>query len=278
MAKRIPASILRDFNMPQDRDDLPPSGHGSQRESSIIRLFMPGWAREMSDEQYLAFMPGIVNKVSGRPTREVSDRGRGKVAIDAARQNPARSRGGDAISMKALSRRAPTASEKKKGLDGSFASSVELFKGVRDTALMVIENAQELHEARKAFPLVVIHTDGGVFDPVIVEWHIRDFGEMMSKNIVNEKGWATWAGIPVRPANAPDVGRGGSPASVWVTFLRREISGYSNTGKTEYRFVKDDDGEYCSINTSCSRTSGTRFIAGSPEDFAADVDRATVLR
>lgn len=259
---RIKAEILRDFETPESDETL--STHGAQREDAIITSFLAGsgWGREASAAAKAAFLPDVV------PVKEGNGRGRGATLIDAFRVNPKRACGGDFLSLKA-----PTARK-----SGEFPSSVELFKGTRSTLICCLEAIKQNHKNGKAFPLAVVHTGGEVFAPTLVEWAILDFGTLISEHaIVNKEGWETYADIPVKPLNDRPRGRGGSPASVWITLLRREKAGCVH-GVQKYRYAQDDDGHYATLATSVSARSGTRFIAGSPADFAMDVDAATVLR
>jgi hypothetical protein len=257
---RIKADVLRDFETPETSDEV--STHGSQREDSIITSFLAGsgWGREASAAAKAAFLPDVV------PVKEGNGRGRGATLIDAFRVNPKRACGGDFLSLKA-----PTARK-----SGEFPSSVELFKGTRSTLICCLEAVRQNRKFGKAFPLAVVHTGGEVFAPTLIEWAILDFGSILS-TITNRESWETYCDIPVKPLNDRPRGRGGSPASVWITLLRREKAGCVN-GVQKYRYAQDDDGHYATLNTSVSARSGTRFIAGSPADFAMDVDAATVLR
>jgi len=261
---RIKASTLRDFAEPETSDEE--SSHGSQREDSIIRDFLApsGWGREASAAAKAAFLPDVA------PVKEGNGRGRGATLIDAFRVNPSRACGGDFLSLKA---------PKARKESGKFPSSVELFKGTRATLIAGISAMNGNREKRKAFPLAIVHTDGETFAPNLIEWCILDLGVIVNpEKIVNGEDWDTWVDVPVKPWNDRARGAGGSPASVWVSFLRRERAGVSKKGVVLYSFTPDPLGEYVSLNTTVSKRSGHRFIAGSPEDFARDVDAATVLR
>lgn len=259
---RIKATILRDFSEPETSDEE--SSHGSQREDSIIRDFLPGWGREASAAAKAAFLPDVA------PIKEGNGRGRGATLIDAFRVNPSRSCGGDFLSLKAPKARKET---------GKFPSSVELFKGTRATLIAGLSAINGNREARKAFPLAVVHTGGETFAPELIEWCLLDLGHLVNPaEISNTESWDTWIDVPVKPWNDRERGRGGSPASCWVSFLRRDRAGVSKKGVQLYSFTPDPEGDYVTLNTSVSKKSGHRFIAGSPEDFARDVDAATVLR
>lgn len=259
---RIKATILRDFVTPEESDEE--SSHGSQREDSIIREFLPGWGREASAAAKQAFLPDVA------AVKEGNGRGRGATLIDAFRVNPSRSCGGDFLSLKAPKAREST---------GKFPSSVELFKGTRATLIAGISAINGNRESRKAFPLAIVHTEGEVFAPELIEWCILDLGAVVNPaKIVNGEGWDTWVDVPVKPWNDRARGAGGSPASCWVSFLRRDRAGVSKKGVQLYSFTPDPEGDYVTLNTSVSKRSGHRFIAGSVADFAADVDAATVLR
>lgn len=260
---RIKASVLRNFETPESEEIESP--HGSQREDAIIACFLSdtGWTREASAAAKAAFLPDVA------PVKEGNGRGRGATLIDAFRVNPSRACGGDFLSLKAPKARKET---------GKFPSSVELFKGTRQTLIAGISAINANHSHGKAFPLAVVHTDGDTFSPGLIEWCVLDLGTVINpEKIKNPEGWDTWMGVPARPENDRARGAGGSPASAWVTLLRREFAGYVK-GVAKYRFVADDSGDYASLNTTVSKRSGHRFIAGSPADFAADVDAATVLR
>lgn len=259
--RRIPAAILRDFTVPEA--DPRPSQHGAQREDSIIASFLPGWSREASAAAKAAFLPGVA------PVAEGNGRGRGATLIDAFRVNPARACGGDFLSMKAPRERK----------EGGFPSSVECFKGTRETLAAGLAAIRNNVGRGKAFPLAVVHGDGDKSVDHIWEWCLLDLGRVIENPrwFVADECWDTWGGVPVKPWNDHHRGAAGSPVSVWVSFLRREYVGMVG-GTAKYRFPADPNGDYVSLNTTVSKRSGHRFITGSPEDFARDVDAATVLR
>jgi hypothetical protein len=251
---RLSASIIRDFTVPAT--DLTPSPHGSQREDAIIALYLPGWCREASPAAKAAFLPGVDAVAEG------NGRGRGATGVDIFRPNPSRAAGGDFGGLKA-----PKVRE-----DGTAPTSVELFHGTRETATALLRAVAGNHRSRKAFPVAVVHTSGGTFAPRIEAWCVRDFGTITA-TATNAEAWPTWNGVPVKPVNDRRRGAGGSPASVWVQFERRE---YLGDGKA--RYIPDPDGNYVRISASFSKRSGAVFKTGTPQEFAADVDAATVLR
>jgi hypothetical protein len=290
MAKRIKAAVCRNFETPEAEDRVSP--HGSQVENALIKLALEsgGWGREGSGEAGAAFLPSMVNEGTGRLTSDGNTRGRGP-SFDGHRPNPGRSCGGDFLGIKAPARRAPTKAEAARGDEGSFPSSVELFSGPCDSAAGFLEDVRRNHQNGKAFPLAIVHIDGRsgrskahrIADPILVEWCIRDYGDVITK-ITNAENWPLWAGIPVKPVDDRDRGRGGSPASVWVVFERRHPARPGDTSSYWYEKVEQSDlgtpgwNIHATLNTSVSARSGARFIAGSHEDFARDVDAATVLR
>jgi len=287
MAKRvrIPAKNLRDYNIPDE--DTRPSPHGSQVENAVINLALPDWSREASPEAGAAFLPSMICS-NGRLRSDGNSRGSGP-SFDGHRPNPDRSCGGDWLGMKAPARRSPTKGEEKRGEDGSFPSSVELFSGPALSCAGFLEDVRRNRRNGKAFPLAICHVDGmngnskaeRIANPVLVEWCIRDYGDVVTK-IINGEDWDLWCGIPIKPVNDRVRGRGGSPASVWVVFERRHPA----ENGFDYWYEKIDASDlgrpgwncYATLNTSVSERSGARFIAGEPEDFAADVDAATSLR
>jgi hypothetical protein len=256
---KLKASEVRDFVVPPS--DLRPSPHGSQREDAIISLYLPGWAREASAAAKAAFLPGVA------PVEEGNGRGRGATLVDGFRVNPSRGAGGDFLSLKAPARRE----------DGGYSTSVELFKGTRATLVAALDAVRANFKARKAFPVCVVHTDGDTFAPSLVGWEIRDFGRMVTA-FVNAEDWELWGGVPRKPLNDRARGAGGSPASIWVTLLRREFRGVDGKGNPKYAYIPDDAGEYVSLTASFSKRSGATFAGGPVQKFAADVDAATVLR
>jgi len=258
---RLPASVVRNFTVPAA--SLVPSFHGSQREDAIIAEYLSrsGWAREASAAAKAEFLPGV------KPVAEGEGTGRGATGVDGFRVNPDRGCGGDFFSMKAPEVRA----------DGKYSTTVELIKAPRATVVAFIAAISRNNRARKAFPLVVVHTNGGTFAPVIAEWCIRDMGRMFA-SVDNREAWALWNGVPVKPENDRPRGAGGSPASVWVTFLRRELLGYDKSGNPKVKYTPDANGTYATLTASFSQRSGAVFKAGTPAQFAADVDAATVLR
>jgi hypothetical protein len=258
---RLPASTVRNFTVPAA--SLVPSFHGSQREDAIIAEYLArdGWMREASAAAKEAFLPGV------KAVNEGDGRGRGATGVDAFRADPDRSCGGDFLSMKAPEVRA----------DGKYSTTVELIKAPRATVVAFVAAINKNHRARKSFPLVVVHTDGGTFAPVIAEWCIRDMGRMFA-SVDNREAWALWNGVPVKPVNDRPRGAGGSPASVWVTFLRRELLGYDAKGNPKVKYTPDADGTYATLTASFSQRSGAVFKSGTLRNFAADVDAATVIR
>jgi hypothetical protein len=256
---RLSASVARDFTVPAA--DNTPSPHGSQREDAILALYLPEWGREASPAAKAAFLPDVPVVAEG------NSRGRGATLVDGFRVNPARSAGGDFLSLKAPTRRE----------DGGYPTSVELFKGTRKTLLAALSNARDNYRNRKAFPVVVCHTEGDTLAPRVVGWEIRDFGRMVT-DYANAETWELWGGVPRKPLNDKPRGAGGSPASVWATLLRREFHGYDKKGNPKYKYIPDDAGEYVSLTASFSKRSGATFAGGSMQDFAAQVNAATVLR
>jgi hypothetical protein len=258
---RLPASTVRNFAVPAPSPL--PSFHGSQREDAIIASYLApfGWMREASSAAKAVFLPGV------KAVDEGNGRGRGATGVDGFRVNPDRGCGGDFISMKAP--------EVRK--DGKYTTTVELIKAPRDTVVAFIAAINRNARARKAFPLVVVHTDGGTFAPAISEWCIRDMGRMFA-NIANAEAWPCWNGVPIKPENDRARGAAGSPASVWVTFLRRELLGYDAKGNPKVRYTPDANGTYATLTASFSQRSGAVFRTGTPAQFAAEVDAATVLR
>ena len=251
---RLSASVVRDFTVPAA--DNRPSPHGSQREDAILALYLPGWLRECSDAAYAAMFPNVTIAHEG------NSRGRGRTGADGFRVNPSRSCGMDALSLKA---------PKVRG-DGTCASAHDMFHGPVASGAAFIAAVQRNYGNRKAFPVAVTHTTGDTFAPVLVEWCVRDFGHMLA-TVTNAEGWPLWNGIPVKPVNDRKRGAGGSPASVWVVRERRE---YLGDGKAKY--IPDENGTYVRIVASFSQRSGAVFKSGTPAQFAADVDAATVLR
>jgi len=258
---RLPASTVRNFAVPVT--SIVPSFHGSQREDAIIAEYLSrsGWMREASSAAKEAFLPGILAVDEG------NGRGRGATGVDAFRADPDRSCGGDFLSLKCP--------EVRK--DGNYTTTVELIKAPRATVVAFIAAINKNYRARKAFPLVVVHTDGGTFAPAISEWCIRDMGRMFA-SVDNREAWPLWNGVPIKPENDRARGAGGSPASVWVTFLRRELLGYDAKGNPKVRYTPDANGTYATLTASFSQRSGAVFKSGTPAQFAADVDAATVLR
>ena len=253
---RLKASVVRDFVVPET--DLTPSTHGSQREDYLLETDLPGWCREASAAAKAAFLPGV------DPVREGNGRGRGATGVDGFRVNPDRGAGGDFVSLKA-----PAFREK----EGTYPSGVELFKGTRATLAAFVAAVRGNYGSRKAFPLAVVHMRDGEIDG----WAIRDLGAVVS-SFVNEEALPLWHGLPTKPVNDRKRGRGGSPASVWVSLLRREAQGFNRDGSVKYAYTPDENGNYATLNTSFSKRSGAKFRAGTPAQFAADLDAATVLR
>lgn len=258
MAK-VAAAILRDFIAPVS--DTTPSPHGAQREDALIELYLPGWGREASPAAKAAFLPGVPVVAEG------NSRGRGTTLVDGFRVNPARGSGGDFVSLKAPSRAA----------DGGFPTSVELFKGTRATLASALVAVASNYRNGKAFPVVVVHSDGGTQAPVLVGWEIRDFGSMLT-GVKNAEAWNLWNGVPVKPENDHHRGAAGSPASMWVQFFRRELLGYDRRGNPKVKYWPDHNGDYAGLTATFSKRSGATFGGGSAAKFAADVDAATVLR
>lgn len=256
---KIGAAALRDFAAPVSDNTLSP--HGSQREDAILGLYLPGWGREASPAAKAAFLPGV--PVVG----EGNGRGRGATLVDGFRINPARGSGGDFISLKAPSR----------AKDDGFATSIELFKGTRSTLASALPAIAANYRNGKAFPVVVVHSDGDTFAPVLVGWEIRDFGAMLA-GVKNAEAWPLWHGVPVKPEHDRIRGAAGSPASVWVQFFRRELLGYDKRGNPKVKYHHDHNGDYAGLTASFSKRSGATFAGGSATKFAADVDAATVLR
>ena len=256
---KIGAAALRDFADPISDNNLSP--HGSQREDALIELYLPGWGREASVAAKVAFLPGVA------PVAEGNGRGRGATLVDAFRVNPARGSGGDFVSLKAPSR----------AKDGGFATSIELFKGTKATLARALASIATNYRNGKAFPVVVVHSDGDTFAPVLVGWEIRDFGHMLV-GVKNAEAWNLWNGVPVKPENDRIRGAAGSPASMWVQFFRRELLGYDKRGNPKVKYWPDHNGDYVGLTATFSKRSGATFGGGSAAKFAADVDAATVLR
>ncbi len=253
---RLSAAAVRDFTVPAA--DLKPSPHGAQREDAILALYLPGWSREASPAAKAAFLPGVPVVAEG------NSRGRGATLVDGFRPNPARGAGGDFLSLKDHTIRG----------DGTVATSTELFLGTRETLAAALAAARVNYRSRKAFPVVVTHSTR---EGAIVEWAIRDFGHMLAA-LTNAEGWPLWHGVPIKPEDDRPRGRGGSPASIWVKLLRREQQGLLPNGKPKYVYVHDEHGTYVSLTASFSQKSGAVFRSGTMQEFAADVDAATVLR
>lgn len=253
---RLSAAAVRDFTVPAA--DLTPSPHGAQREDAIIASYLPGWTREMSDAAYAAFLPGV------HIVHEGNSRGRGRTLVDGHRPNPSRGAGGDFLSLKDHGIRS----------DGTVATSTELFLGTRETLVHALAAVRANYRARKAFPVVVTHSTG---EGQIVEWCVRDFGHMLA-HVENREAWPLWHGVPIKPEDDRPRGRGGSPASIWVKLLRREQQGLLPNGRPKYVYVPDEHGTYVALVSSFSQKSGAVFRSGSMQEFAADVDAATVLR
>lgn len=258
MAK-VRAADLRDFAAPVS--DPRPSWHGSQREDAVIAAFLApyGWTREASAVAKESFLPGVAAVAEG------NGRGRGATAVDAFRVNPHRASGGDFAGLKCPA-------EKK---TGGYSTSVELFKGTLATGSALADAVRANHRNRKAFPVAVVHTTGSLEAPAIAGWCIRDFGAILTA-CTNAEDWPLWAGIPRKPVNDRHRGAGGSPASVWVTLLRRDLLGYDAKGNPQVRYTPDDAGTYVAINATFSQRSGAVFRTGTPAQFAADLDAATV--
>ena len=258
---RLPANVVRNFAVPAR--SLVKSFHGSQREDAIIVEYLApfGWMREASSAAKAEFLPGV------KPVDEGEGRGRGATGVDGFRVNPDRGCGGDFLTMKAPEVRA----------DGKYSTTCELIKAPLATVAAFVAAINRNHRARKAFPLAVIHTQGGTFSPNIAEWCIRDMGRMFA-NIANAEAWTLWNGVPVKPVNDRARGAAGSPASVWVTVLRRELLGYDAKGNPKVKYTPDPAGTYATLTASFSQRSGAVFKSGTPAQFAADVDAATVLR
>lgn len=230
---RLSAAVVRDFTVPVS--DPTPSTHGSQREDSILALYLPDWSREASAAAKAEFLPGVP------VVREGNGRGRGATFVDGFRVNPHRSCGGDFLSLKA-----PCARE----TGAAFTTAHDLFTGTLDTMLAGIVAIRTHGKNRKRFPLVVVHTDGPTQSPRILEWAVVDLPALFA-NIPNPAGWATVGDVPVRP-HGFKAGRGGNPSPVWA---------YQNP-KTGY----------WSLATSLR---GVTFRSGSTAEFAASVDAAT---
>ena len=259
---KLSAKLVRDFTVPAA--DPRPSPHGSQREDAIIDCYLSrwGWTREASPSVKAAFLPGVPVVAEG------GGRGRGAGGFDGHRADPSRSCGGDFFSAKVPDRRK----------DGGYATTVELIKAPLATVRAFIAAVAGHHRNRKAFPLAVIHTDGGDrFAPVIAEWCIRDIPRMFA-GVTNGEDWPLWNGLPTKPVNDRKRGAGGSPASVWITLLRRELLGYDEAGNPKVKYTPDAAGTYATITASFSQRSGAVWSTGTPDDFARALDAATVLR
>lgn len=258
---RLPASVVNNFTVPAP--SMLPSPHGSQREDSVISLYLSrsGWTREVSAAAKAEFLPNVA------PTAEGNGRGRGTTGFDAGRADPDRGCGGDFLSLKCPDVRA----------DGNYTTTVELIKAPLATVKAFIAAIHRNHRNRKAFPLAVVHTSGSTFSPNLDGWCIRDMGRMFA-SVTNAEAWPLWNGVPLKPVNDRKRGAGGSPASVWVTLLRRELLGYDKNGNPKVRYTPDANGTYATLTASFSQRSGAVFKTGTPAQFAADVDAATVLR
>ncbi len=234
---KIPAAILRNFVVPEIEEEISP--HGSQREDSILREYLPGWQREASDAAKSAFLPGVA------PVKEGNGRGRGATFIDGFRVDPRRSFGGDFVSLKA-----PT--ERKSG--AAYTTAHDLFTGTSETLIAILSAMRRHFANRKAFPLVVCHTSGDTFAPELNEWCIVDLPTALT-NVTCPPGWQMFAGfVPIKPESFR-AGRGGNPTPVWVSFDRKR--GYW---------------------TLCLSLRGYAFTSGSQAMFAEMVDRATTIR
>ena len=251
---RLPASVVNNFVVPPA--DLTPSWHGSQREDALIEAYLPGWFREVSDAAYEAMFPGVPQAHEG------NSRGRGRTGWDGFRPRRDRQGGTDVP---------------KRPKNGRYSTAHEMFKGTRATGEAMVKAIARNFRNRKAQPLAVVHTDGENGTMNIVEWCIRDVGSMYAAP-TNAEGWPLWNGLPVKPVDDRKRGAGGSPANVWVTFLRRERHGYDKNGNPVCTYTPDENGAYMTIYASFSQRSGAVFKSGTPSQFAADVDAATVLR
>lgn len=256
---RLPASVVNNFTVPAA--DLTPSFHGSQREDALIGLYLPGWFREVSDAAYGEMFPEVPQAHEG------NGRGRGRTFGDGFRPRTDRSKGTDVLCLKVP----------KIPKNGRCATAHEMFKGTRKTGEALIKAVVRNFRNRKAQPVAVVHTDGDTFSPTIVEWCIRDAGRMFAAP-TNAEAWPCWNGLPVKPVNDRKRGAGGSPASVWVTFLKREMHGYDTKGNPIVTYTPDANGAYMTIYASFSQRSGAVFRTGTPAQFASEVDAATVLR
>jgi hypothetical protein len=256
---KLKASEVWDFVVPVA--DLRPSYHGSQREDALIEGYLPGWYREISDSCYAELYPGVPQRHEG------NSRGSGRIGWDGFKPRTDRSGGMDVLSLKV-----PGMPK-----NGTPSTSHEMFRGTRPTGEALIRAISRNHRNRKAQPMAVVHTDTSAGFLRILEWCIRDVGAMYAAP-TNAEAWATWNGLPVKPPDDRKRGAGGSPASVWVSFLHRELLGYDAKGNPIVRYTPDANGAYMTINATFSKRSGAVFRTGTPAEFAAEVNAATVLR
>ena len=183
------------------------STNGSQRENAVIELYLAhrGWGRYLPPVAYeAAFGIPLVDDGNGR--------GRGPTGADAGRRCPSRSTGADWLQIKAPRRRPPT--DRKGRKQAPFTSGHDMFRGTRETLVALIQAWRRHARNGKAMPVLIAHTDGDTFAPVILEWACADFATMIA-NVGNPAGWDTLEGVPVRP-HGFRAGRGANPTDVWA--------------------------------------------------------------
>lgn len=247
--------------------DSSPSPHGAQWEDQIIRDYLPGWGREISDEMKLAFFPHCTLQrlavgEDGRKRvetysslgREGNSRGRGISWLDAGKAVEGRSCGGSVLSLKGKTGRIP-----KGGHTPTYASDVDLCRGslARPTLGGGIESLRKMARDGKALPLVVIHhnreQDGG--QPTA--YAIVDLPTLIAcaPASTTERGWSgeSMYGLPLKNEGAEHPRKRGHPVPVWID--RDEHDG------REYFTVK------CSSRTF-------PFLEWDPTRFRYDVERA----
>lgn len=208
--------------------DDTPSNNGAQLEDQLIRDFLPGWGREVSEEMKLAFFPhctlqrervgedGIKRvEVYSSLAREGNGRGRGISWIDAGTAVHGRSGGGSLISLK-------TKTARKQGDKFTYASDVDLCRGSlsRPTLGGGLESLRQMapHMGRqgKPFPLVVVRYLGD--KPVV--YAIVDLPRLIAGAPASTtlNGWSgeSLYGLPLKNEGVVHPRRGGHPVPVWI--------------------------------------------------------------
>ena len=246
--------------------DPSPSPHGAQWEDEVIRQFLPGWGRSISEQMKLAFFPHCtlqresvkdgkrVVEIYSSLGNEGNSRGRGTSWIDAGKAVDGRSCGGSALSLKGKTLRIP-----KGGTTPTFASEVELCRGSlsRPTLGGGIASLRQMAKDGKALPLVVIHhhreEDGG--EPIA--YAIVDLPTLIAyaPALTREHGWSgeSMFGLPLKNAGAEHPRKRGHPVPVWVASK------------------KHDEREYFTL---CCSSRGFEFQEWDPVRFRYDVERA----